>query len=166
VTSESSLGTMPCPSAVLPTLSHHKLPLCSGGANHRIIASEQGYASDAAKVAIVGNRRNFLESVKEFRHNFPAERARIAREIETAWKSVESLGSVLAAPVLIDAASTTQALNEFKAAALDGYELFLLQAARDSGITQIGASCNRMRAILQPFTSCCDPRLRFGSQCD
>jgi hypothetical protein len=74
---------------------------------------------------------------KEFRHNFPAERARITLEIETAWKSVESLGSVLASPVLIDAASTTQALKEFKAAALDGYDLFLLQAARASGVMQI-----------------------------
>jgi hypothetical protein len=74
---------------------------------------------------------------KEFRHNFAAERARITREIETTWKAVESLGSVLPAALLIDAAGTTQALNEFKAVALDGYDLFLLQAARASGVTQI-----------------------------
>ena len=74
---------------------------------------------------------------KEFRHNLPAERANVVQEIETAWQAVEAIGSILPAPLVVDAASTTQALAEFKTTALDGYDLFFLQAARASNVTQI-----------------------------
>ena len=74
---------------------------------------------------------------KEFRHNFPAERARVVQEIENAWQSVEALGTVLPVPLVVDHAATTNALAEFKTLAVDGYDLFFLQAARASGVTQI-----------------------------
>lgn len=74
---------------------------------------------------------------KEFRHNLPAERVRVAQEIEIAWKAVESLGSILPAPVLIDAANTTQALAELRTSPLDGYDIFFLQATRTCGVMQI-----------------------------
>jgi len=74
---------------------------------------------------------------KEFRHNHSGERARVVTEIETAWKAVESLGSILSAPVIVDAANTTSALAELRINPLDGYDLFFLQTARTSGISQI-----------------------------
>jgi len=39
--------------------------------------------------------------------------------------------------VVIDGARTARALSEFKSLAIDGYDLFLLQAARACGVTQI-----------------------------
>ncbi len=77
------------------------------------------------------------EKPKEFRHNYPAERVRVVQEIENAWHAVEALGTVLPAPLVVDHAATTNALAEYKTLAVDGYDLFFLQAARASGVTQI-----------------------------
>ena len=74
---------------------------------------------------------------KEFRHNFSNERANVVQEIENAWRAVEALGTVLPAPLVVDHAATTNALAEYRTLALDGYDLFFLQAARASGVTQI-----------------------------
>lgn len=74
---------------------------------------------------------------KEFRHNLPAERQRVMQEVETAWQAVESLGKPLDKPVVIDGAETAAALQELKARALDGYDVFALRATLASGITQV-----------------------------
>jgi hypothetical protein len=91
---------------------------------------------------------------KEFRHN-PGERPRVVGEVDVAWKAVEALGSALPAPALIDAANTAAALADFKTLVLDGYDLFLLQAARASGVSHIisddGDFCQVPRIVL--FTS-------------
>jgi hypothetical protein len=74
---------------------------------------------------------------KEYRHNLAAERQRVMQEIETAWQAVESMGKPLDKPVTIDGTETAAALQELKACALDGYDVFALRAAIASGITQI-----------------------------
>jgi hypothetical protein len=74
---------------------------------------------------------------KEFRHNLAGERQRVMQEVEAAWHAVEAMGKHLDKPVSIDAATTTAALQELKARPLDGYDVFALQAALASGITQI-----------------------------
>lgn len=74
---------------------------------------------------------------KEFRHNLPTERRHVVGEVATAWQAVEALATALPSPVVVDAASTTQALAEFNTVALDGYDLFFVQAARASGVGQI-----------------------------
>jgi hypothetical protein len=76
-------------------------------------------------------------TAKEFRHNYPAERLRVVQEIENAWQAVEALGTILPTPLVVDHAATTSALAEYKTLAVDGYDLFFLQAARASGVTQI-----------------------------
>lgn len=73
---------------------------------------------------------------KEYRHN-AAERAKVVAELVVAWKAVEAFGVSLPAPAVVDAANTAAALLEFKTMVLDGYDLFLLQAARSSGVSQI-----------------------------
>jgi hypothetical protein len=75
--------------------------------------------------------------LKEFRHNFPAERQRVAQEVEIAWQAVESLGKPLDKPVTIDGPETSAALQELKTRALDGYDIFALRTATASGIMQI-----------------------------
>jgi hypothetical protein len=74
---------------------------------------------------------------KEFRHNYPVERARVVGEVEVAWKAAQTIGSALPTPVIIDATNTAAALGEFRTLALDGYDLFLLQTARAAGVTQM-----------------------------
>lgn len=76
-------------------------------------------------------------SKKEFRHNLPAERHRVMQEVEAAWQDVESIGKPLDKPVTIDAAMTAAALQELKACALDGYDVFALQTAQASGVDNV-----------------------------
>lgn len=72
---------------------------------------------------------------KAFRHNFPAERARVGGEISAAWSIVESLGDPLIA--VVDPGMVHAATQQLAHEAVDGYDLFLMQAARVAGITQI-----------------------------
>lgn len=63
---------------------------------------------------------------KEYRHNHPAERAKVAREVALAWEQVKRL----AVPVnlTIDDEVTSASLERFKTQALDGYDLLTLEA--------------------------------------
>jgi len=74
---------------------------------------------------------------KEFRHNLPVERQRVMQEVETAWQAVEAMGNALDKPVVIDATTTANALQELKARALDGYDVFSLHTALASGVNSI-----------------------------
>ncbi len=76
-------------------------------------------------------------SKKEFRHNLPAERQRVMQEVEAAWQGVEAMGKHLDKPVTIDAATTAKALQELKARALDGYDVFSLHAALAAGVNSV-----------------------------
>jgi hypothetical protein len=69
---------------------------------------------------------------KEYRHNFPAERAKVVAEVKSAWSQVEAI----AVPVdlTIDEATTNAALTRFQTQALDGYDLLMLE-----GISRAGA---------------------------
>jgi predicted nucleic acid-binding protein len=76
-------------------------------------------------------------SKKEFRHNLPVERQRVMQEVESAWQAVESMSKPLDQAVVIDAAATSAALQELKTRALDGYDVFALRTAINSGVTNI-----------------------------
>lgn len=75
--------------------------------------------------------------LKEFRHNFLAERKRVMQEVEAAWQAVEAMGNHLDRPVTIDATTTANALQELKARALDGYDVFSLHTALASRVNSI-----------------------------
>lgn len=72
---------------------------------------------------------------KEFRHNHPAERRRVAQEVEAAWVQVAALGAPL--ETTVGAAATDAALARFLAQPLDGYDLFMVEAAVKAGVTQV-----------------------------
>ncbi|MFA7343385.1 MAG: hypothetical protein WC003_03680 [Terrimicrobiaceae bacterium] len=74
---------------------------------------------------------------KEFRHNFSVERQRVVQEIQTAWHAVESMGRPLPHDLVIDSGTVTTALRHLSQMALDGYDLFAVQAINASGVTQV-----------------------------
>ncbi len=75
------------------------------------------------------------ESRKEFRVNYPAERAGIVTDIQNAWQIVKSLAT--AVKLVIDETTTDEALGRLQTASLDGYDLFIVQAMIAAGTTQI-----------------------------
>ncbi len=72
---------------------------------------------------------------KEFRHNFPAERANVVTEIGSAWSQVKAMATP--ADVGVNEVLTDAVVTRILTEALDVYDLFLLEAALASGITQI-----------------------------
>lgn len=81
------------------------------------------------------NKSNSPVSTKEFRHNFPAERASVCLEIESACMQVLALGESMNVPV--DSEIVKSALSHLKTCSVDGYDLFLLEAMTASGVTQV-----------------------------
>jgi predicted nucleic acid-binding protein len=74
---------------------------------------------------------------KEFRHNFPAERAKVIAQIQSAWQQVNGLvkGQILEAQIDTPALnSSNQLLTTSK---IDGYDAFLLHTMQSHGIKQI-----------------------------
>lgn len=64
--------------------------------------------------------------LKEYRHNYPNERANVVAEVQLSWSQVKAL----AVPVelTVDDATTDAALKRFQTQAVDGYDLLLLES--------------------------------------
>ena len=72
---------------------------------------------------------------KEYRHNYPAERAKVVAEVETAWNQVTSIAACT--DILINEDKTNTALKRFQTQLLDGYDLLILEAMDKAGVKQI-----------------------------
>jgi hypothetical protein len=72
---------------------------------------------------------------KEYRHNLPAERARVVGELAKAWAQIKLDGVLLPSP--LDDAVADAMLARCTAAPLDGYDLFALEAMFANGVTQV-----------------------------
>ena len=72
---------------------------------------------------------------KEFRHNRPSERAKVVNEIRIAWNTVESIGALI--PITIDQTVIDASLINLDTLSLDGYDIFILEAMKLSGINSI-----------------------------
>lgn len=73
--------------------------------------------------------------LKEYRHHYPDERKKVIQEIVTAWSQVKSIAAIL--DFTVNETVTDSALLRLQSQALDGYDLFMLEAMKKEGITQI-----------------------------
>ena len=73
-------------------------------------------------------QRKRLHSLKAkvYRHNYPEERKAIAATVKLAWSQVAMMAS--SADLTVDEALANVALQRLQTQALDGYDLFLLEA--------------------------------------
>ncbi|MBG1270866.1 hypothetical protein [Nostoc sp. WHI] len=72
---------------------------------------------------------------KEYRHNFPTERAKVVAEVQAAWSQV--ISSAVCTDVLVSEETSNAALTRFQTQLLDGYDLLILEAMDKAGVTQI-----------------------------
>ena len=72
---------------------------------------------------------------KEFRHNYPAERTNVVQEIQIAWATVKELATPV--EILINKECTDSVASKFDSCKVDGYDLFMLEAIHNVGITQV-----------------------------
>ncbi|MCD8487663.1 MAG: hypothetical protein LRZ84_13250 [Desertifilum sp.] len=84
------------------------------------------------------NEKKIFDSTlkaKEYRHNYPSERANVVAEIQAAWSQVTSIA--VSTDIIIDEAATNTALTRFLTQPLDGYDLLILEAMDRAGIMQV-----------------------------
>lgn len=99
--------------------------------------SELAHNIEQTERKIFNSRPSNPNSVrpKEYRHNYPTERTKVASEIEIAWSQVTSIAA--STDINIDEALTNAALDRFKTQILDGYDLMILEAMDNAGISQV-----------------------------
>ncbi len=73
--------------------------------------------------------------LKEYRHNFPNERAKVVAEVQSAWSQVTS--TAVCTDVLVSEDTSNAALTRFQTQLLDGYDLLILEAMDKAGVTKI-----------------------------
>ncbi len=74
---------------------------------------------------------------KDFRHNYPAERAKVVTEIQYAWALADAMTNQTSLPINIDQPLIDVCLQDLQTHELDGYDLMMVHALRQSGITQV-----------------------------
>jgi predicted nucleic acid-binding protein len=72
---------------------------------------------------------------KDFRQNFPAERATVVSEASIAWGVVQNIAQIV--DLHVDSTMTTRVLTRFQTCAMDGYDLISAEAMFEHGIPQI-----------------------------
>lgn len=73
---------------------------------------------------------------KEYRHNYPLERAKLVSEVQAAWSQIKSIYA-LQINVTLDEATVDAALTRFSTQCLDGYDLFILESMTKESVTKI-----------------------------
>lgn len=74
-------------------------------------------------------------STKAFRHDYQNQRRKVVAHITDAWADVLSVSTMLGLD--INSAFMQSALTLFPSVGLDGYDLFMAEAALKAGVTQI-----------------------------
>jgi predicted nucleic acid-binding protein len=72
---------------------------------------------------------------KEYRHNYPAERANVVAEVQAVWSQVKTMAQTI--EVQIDEILADAALSRLSTQQLDGYDLFILEAIAGAGIVKV-----------------------------
>lgn len=72
---------------------------------------------------------------KEYRHNYPSQRANVVTEVQTAWSQVTSIASCI--DITVDDVSINKSLVRLQTQPLDGYDLLILEAIAQAGIVNV-----------------------------
>ncbi len=72
---------------------------------------------------------------KEYRHNYPVERANVVAEVQAAWSQVISIA--VSTDITVDESTTNASLVRFQTQPLDGYDLLILEAMDRGGTVKI-----------------------------
>jgi predicted nucleic acid-binding protein len=81
---------------------------------------------------------SYLSTIKnkEYRHNYPSERARVVSQVQAAWNQVKNTYA-LQISLKLDQETVDNALHQFSNQCLDGYDLFILESMRQECINKI-----------------------------
>lgn len=74
---------------------------------------------------------------KNFRHHYQPQRQQVVAEIQNVWTLIDAMTNRQTIPVHADDQTVSVALTNLATLALDGYDLFMVDAILQSGITQV-----------------------------
>ena len=97
--------------------------------------SELAHNIEQTERKIFNSRSSTNLKSKEYRHNYPTERAKVASEIAIAWSQVTSIAA--STDITINETLTNAALKRFQNQILDGYDLMILEAMNKAGIDKV-----------------------------
>jgi hypothetical protein len=100
-----------------------------------LILAELAHVIERTEREIYNQNTHSKVKAKTYRHNFPAERANVVAEVESAWQQIQALAISL--DLSIDDGTTAAAMSRFKHQALDGYDLLILEAVSRAEVGQI-----------------------------
>lgn len=121
-----------------------------------LVLSELAHVIEKTEFEIYKRRKNLPSlQAKEYRHNFLDEHIQVAAAVRFAWDQVAMLAS--SADLTVDEQLAETAVSHFQSVALDGYDLFLLEAFRQTGIRPVQVLTDDMDYAtvpgIQVFTS-------------
>ncbi|MEA5618475.1 hypothetical protein VB711_11600 [Cronbergia sp. UHCC 0137] len=81
-------------------------------------------------------RDNFHSTLRpKIYRRYPKQRSKVVAEVQIAWSQVISIAACT--EIMIDETMTNRSLVRFQTQALDGYDLFILEAMNKAGLKQI-----------------------------
>ncbi|AFY93573.1 hypothetical protein [Chamaesiphon minutus] len=101
-----------------------------------LLLEELAHVIERTECEIYNKRNNLSLTAKEFRHNHPNERSKVVNLLQTAWMQIQSL-AVPINELIVDEDTTNAALARFQTQALDGYDLFILEAIHKANPGQV-----------------------------
>lgn len=101
-----------------------------------LVLAELAHVIERTECEIYNKVNNIALTAKEFRHNHPNERSKVVNLLQTAWMQIQSLAVPLD-ELTIDESTTNAALARFQTQALDGYDLFILEAIHKANPGQV-----------------------------
>lgn len=108
----------------------HWLALSFAELAHQVETAEREIAESAGQIA-------YGTKPKDFRHNYPAQRANVIAEITNCWQAVETMASELPGGVVANAGLIAASLPLMSQCAVDGYDLFMIRALKAAAVTQV-----------------------------
>jgi len=114
-----------------------KTAISAGTALHcyGLTFSELAHNIERVECEIYADRANKKIGTKEFRHDYQNERRKLVSLITDTWADVLSVSTML--DLDMDKDFMRSALSLFPSVGLDGYDLFMAEAALKAGVTQI-----------------------------
>ncbi|WP_081077552.1 hypothetical protein [Burkholderia cepacia] len=132
----SSVGAQPYQISTYPLYTSRALGIGSNIYQSGLSIAELTHLIEKSEREIyIASNRGAQVTAKEFRHNYPNERANVCAEVQTACGQVTSLAASL--NVTIDGPTSNACLARVNTNAVDGYDLFILESMRINGITQV-----------------------------
>ena len=101
-----------------------------------LVLAELAHVIERTECEIYNKSNNLALTAKEFRHNHPTERSKVVNLLQTAWMQIQNF-AVSLDELTIDESTTNAALARFQTQALDGYDLFILEAIHKANPGQV-----------------------------